>query len=182
LASVLGARRLVAAALTVAVVCGAAVGCGDDPEAERDPDGAGAEGATDTTGADDAGDAAVAAYEANWLNLLAAGDPPDPEAPALAEHATGEMLSHFQSTLEQYAAEGLVLRGTMEFDAEAVEVTEERAVVEDCGLDRTEVVVAATGEVANGSDDERDGVIADLVVEDGAWKVSFLREDPEVCG
>ena len=180
----LGARRLVAAALAVAVVCGAATGCGDDPEEERDPgaEGAGEGDATGTSEPDDAGAAAVAAYEANWSNLLAAADPPDPESPALDEHATGEMLAHFRDTLERYAAEGLVLRGTMEFDAEAVEVTEERAVVEDCGLDKTEVVVAATGDVANASDDEPDGTRADLVMEDGVWKVTALHEDPEVCG
>jgi hypothetical protein len=178
---VLGAGRLIAAALAAVLTCGVTAGCGDDPEQERDAADGGEAEATDETEPEDAGAAAVAAYEANWQNLLDAGDPPDPDAPALAEHASGDALDNFRTRLEAYAAEGIAFRGTYEHDAEAVEVTEERAVVEDCGLDQTELVVIATGEVAEDSDDERDGVVADLVLEDGAWKVTSLRENSEVC-
>jgi hypothetical protein len=52
--------------------------------------------------------------------------------------------------------------------------------VEECGLDRTELVVIATGEVAEDSDDLRDGIVAELVKEDSAWKVTSLRDDS--CG
>lgn len=182
----LGARRLTAALLAVAVVCGlAACGdSGDDPVTDLDSaDGdTGDDGATSTTvdPADVEADV-VAAYEASWLNLLAAGDPPTADAPELAEHATGDALEGFRSTLASYAAEGIAFRGTIEFDARATQVGADTAVVEDCGLDRTELVVIATGEVAEDSDDARDGLVADLVLEDGAWKVSRLRDDPQVC-
>ena len=181
----LGARRLTRAALAAAVACALVAGCGDsgdDPVTELDEaDGGDGDDATTAEGSEDEA-AVVAAYEANWNNLIAAGDPPDPDAPALAEHATGEALAGFRSTLASYEAEGIAFRGTYEFDARATEVTATQAVVEDCGLDQTELVVIATGEVAEDSDDVRDGIVADMVLEDDAWKVTSLRDDPEVCG
>jgi hypothetical protein len=164
------------------VACALVAGCGDSADDPvTDLDEADGDGATTTEVPED-GAAVVAAYEANWRNLIAAGDPPDPDAPGLAEHATGEALAGFRSTLASYEAEGIAFRGTYEFDARATEVTASRAVVEDCGLDQTELVVIATGEVAEDSDDVRDGIVADLVFEDDAWKVTSLRDDPEVCG
>jgi hypothetical protein len=179
---VLGAGRLNAVALAAVLCCGAVAACGDDgaddPETELDPDDAG--GATDTTEADPAA-AAVEAYEANWLSIIAAGDPADPEAAELAEHATGDNLANTRSMLGQYAAEGVAIRGSYEFDARAADVTDESAVVEDCGLDQMQLVVVASGEVVQEPDGERDGLVADMVLEDGAWKVSSLRDAPEVC-
>jgi hypothetical protein len=182
---VLGARRAIRAALAAVVACALVAGCGDsgdDPVTDLDEDDEAAvgDGAADDRLEQEA--AAVAAYEANWNNLIAAGDPPDPDSPVLAEHATGEALAGFRSTLASYEAEGIAFRGSYEFDARATEVTATRAVVEDCGLDQTELVVIATGEVAEDSDDVRDGIVADLVLEDDAWKVTSLRDDPEVCG
>jgi hypothetical protein len=109
-----------------------------------------------------------------------AGDPPNPDAPDLADHATGKALATFRSTLAAYQSEGIAFRGTYEFDARAAEVGAHQPVVEECGLDRTELVVIATGEVAEDSDDLRDGIVAELVKEDSAWKVTSLRDDS--CG
>ena len=161
---------------------GALVGCGggdDEPVSDLES-GASSDETTTTAAADDEA-AVVAAYEGMWQGLIAAGDPPDPESAALAEHATGEVLANFQDFLARNAAEGVALRGTYEFDARATSVSDETATVADCGLDQTQLVVIATGEVAEPFDQERDGVVADLVVEEGTWKVTTVRDDPSAC-
>ncbi|HKY64998.1 MAG TPA: hypothetical protein VJM49_01445 [Acidimicrobiales bacterium] len=180
---VLGARRTRALLVASALVGGALVGCGgDDDEPVSDLEsGASSDETTTTAAADDDEAAVVAAYEGMWQGLIAAGDPPDPESAALAEHATGEVLANFQDFLARNAAEGVALRGTYEFDARATSVSDETATVADCGLDQTQLVVIATGEVAEPFDQERDGVVADLVVEEGTWKVTTVRDDPSAC-
>lgn len=143
--------------------------------------------ATDLGNDDDTADTAtpdeelVAAYEASWNDFIRAGDPPQPDAPFLADHTTGEALTAVQNLLQGYVAEGVVMRGTYEFDAKVVESSEREATVHDCGLNQLQAVVAATGEVVDQSDDVRDGLIAALVLEDGEWKVSSLQNSEEVC-
>lgn len=174
---VLGARRTLACAAVAAALVVAA-GCGDDDD---DASSSTTEASDDGGAAVDAEQAVVDAYEGYWQALIAAGDPADPEAPGLAEHATGDALATTRSFLGQLQAEGVVVRGTYEFDARAAEVGDDRAVVEDCGLDLMEAVVAATGEVVEPHDEERDGVVAELVLEDGTWKVTSVRDDEAVC-
>ena len=179
---VLGARRTLALLVASALVGGALVGCGgDDDEPVSDLESGASSDETTTTAVADDEAAVVAAYEGMWQGLIAAGDPPDPESAALAEHATGEVLANFQDFLARNAAEGVALRGTYEFDARATSMSDETATVADCGLDQTQLVVIATGEVAEPFDQERDGVVADLVVEEGTWKVSTVRDDPSAC-
>lgn len=174
----LGARRYV---LTVALLATSLLGsaaCGDDGDEPAEAD-------TDQTTEVDPESAAEAevieAYEATWLNLIEAGDPADPESASLDDHTTGQTLENFRSYLERIAAEGVVVRGTYEFDAEVVELGDDRAVVEDCGFDQMEGVLAATGEVVEPFDDERDGLVAELVYEESAWKVTTITDDPQVC-
>jgi hypothetical protein len=123
----------------------------------------------------------VAAYEASWNDFIRAGDPPQPDAPFLADHNTGEALTAARNLLQGYVAEGVVMRGTYEFDAEVVDSGDVAATVHDCGLNQLEAVLAATGEVVDQSDDVRDGLIASLVVEGGEWKVTSLENSEEVC-
>jgi hypothetical protein len=123
----------------------------------------------------------VAAYEASWTDFIRAGDPPSPDADFLADHMGGEALTVTRNLLRQYHAEGVVLRGTFTVDAAVTELSEERAVIEDCGLDELEVVVPDSGRVAEGHDDERDGFVAELIMEGGLWKVTSLTDDDQVC-
>ena len=123
----------------------------------------------------------VSAYEASWNDFIRAGDPPQPDAPFLADHNTGEALTAARNLLQGYVAEGVVMRGTYEFDAEVVDSGDAAATVHDCGLNQLEAVLAATGEVVDQSDDVRDGLIASLVVEGGEWKVTSLENSDEVC-
>jgi hypothetical protein len=124
----------------------------------------------------------LAAYEASWNDFVKAGNPPVPDAEFLADHMAGDALDVTRSLLRQYHAEGVVLRGTFEVDAVVTELSEDRAVIEDCALDQLEVVVADSGRVAEGHDEERDGFVAELIVEGGLWKVISLTDDDQVCG
>jgi hypothetical protein len=182
---VLGGRRTLATLVASAVVTALAVGAcgGDDDSAEpvEDLDAGGGQ-STDTTADVTADEAAVvAAYEAHWQALLAAGDPPDPQSAGLVETMTGDALRSAQNFMSTNAAEGLALRGTYTHDAEATTVTDTTASVEDCGEDGTSLVVASTGEAVESPDETPEGVEAELVKENGAWKVSTLRYDETVC-
>jgi hypothetical protein len=172
------ARIAIVAVVCAAAMLGAACG-GDDDDTTTDTTEAN-EGPTTTTQADLEAEI-VAAYEQSWRDFIRAGDPPDPDAEFLTDHNTGEALTAGRNLLEQYAAEGVVVEGSYEFDAEVVELGDGTAVVEDCGLNQTRGVLAETGEVVDTSDDERDGLMADMVLEDEAWKVSSLTNDAEVC-
>jgi hypothetical protein len=179
-----GAPLTLAAFTALALVV---AGCGGD-------DGGGSDEATDTTAAvegettasEDPGQAleadVIAAYEGSWNDFIKAGDPPSPDAEFLANHMAGEALNVTRNLLRQYHAEGVVLRGAFTVDAAVTELGEDRAVIEDCALDQLEVVVPDSGRVAEGHDDERDGFVAELMVEEGLWKVISLTDDDQVCG
>ncbi len=49
----------------------------------------------------------------------------------------GDALGVTRNLLRQYHAEGVVLRGTFEFDAVVTDLSEDSAVIEDCGFDQT---------------------------------------------
>jgi hypothetical protein len=124
----------------------------------------------------------IAAYKASWTDFIQAGDPPSPDAGFLADHMAGDALDVSRNLLQQYVAEGVVLRGTFDVDAVVTELRDGSAVVEDCGLDRLEVIVPDSGRVAEGHDDERDGFVAELTIEGASWKVVSLTDDDQVCG
>jgi hypothetical protein len=169
---VLGAHQVNAARARVSVfaVLGlmwVLVACADD-------DGAGASAEPETTETTSAEDAraeieadVVAAYEAGWAAIIRASDPPDPEAAYLADVLVSEQLQRSQGALREHEAEGLVVRGTYETDATVTQLGEDTATVEDCALDQLELIVADTDEVVATFDDQRDGMVADLVL-DGA--------------
>jgi hypothetical protein len=157
--------------------------CGDD-----DDGGAGAEAsatADETTPSDDPRESseadALAAYEASWNDFIKAGNPPSPDAEFLGDHMAGDALDVTRNLLRQYHAEGVVLRGAVDVDAVVTDLSPDSAVIEDCALDQLEVVVPDSGRVAEGHDDERDGFVAELIVEGGLWKVTSLTDDDKVC-
>jgi hypothetical protein len=123
----------------------------------------------------------VAAYEASWNDFIRAANPPSPDAEFLADHLAGDALEVSRNLLHELQAEGVVLRGTYQFDARVIELADASAVVEDCGLDQMEVVSPASGEVVEPPDDERDGVVAELTLEGGTWKVISYANDGQVC-
>ena len=125
--------------------------------------------------------AVVAAYETSWTDFIKAGDPPSPDAEFLADHMAGDALEVSRNLLNELQAEGVVLRGTYQFDARVTELANDRAVVEDCGLDQMEVVSPTSSEAVEPHDDERDGVVAELTLEGGSWKVISYADDGQVC-
>jgi hypothetical protein len=159
-------------------------GCGGDD------DGGQAEGETspaadETTTSEDPRHVleadALAAYESSWNDFIKAGNPPSPDAEFLTDHMAGDALDVTRNLLRQYHAEGVVLRGTFDVHAVVTDLSEDSAVIEDCALDQLEVV-APSGRIAEGHDDERDGFVAELIVEGGLWKVISLTDDDQVCG
>jgi hypothetical protein len=169
----------VALALSALALLGASCGGDDAEDSGSEPAEAG-EGPTTTT-QESLEEEIVDAYEQSWRDFIRAGNPPDPEAEVLTEHNTGDALTTSRNMLNEYVAEGVVLRGTYEFDAEVVELGDGTATVEDCGLNQLEEVLADSGEVVEPFDDERDGIVADLVLEEDAWKVTTLADNEEVC-
>jgi hypothetical protein len=123
----------------------------------------------------------IAAYKASWTDFIQAGDPPSPDAEFLADHMAGDALDVSRNLLHELRAEGVVLRGTYEFDVRVTELANKRAMVEDCGLDQMEVVSPTSAEVVEAHDDERDGVVAELMLEGGSWKVVTYTDDNRVC-
>ena len=162
----------------------AVAGCGGDDGGEAG--GETSTAADQTTTSEDPRDVlevdALAAYEASWNDFIKAGDPPSPDAEFLADHMAGDALDVTRNLLRQYHAEGVVLRGTFEVDAVVTDLSDDSAVIEDCALDQLEVVVPDSGRLAEGHDDERDGFVAELIVEGGLWKVISLTDDDQVCG
>lgn len=172
----LGRRVMALATLGVVLVVQA---CGDGDSASSTTTTAEPETTTATEVPREA--EVLAAYEGMWEDYLRAGDPPTPAAPYLADHQDGNMLSGARANLEKMEAEGLGIRGSYETDAKVTQLGADTAVVEDCGLDQTEMYRRATGVVIKTSDAERDGLIVELVVKDGSWKVSDLADDAGVC-
>jgi hypothetical protein len=178
------------ASLTLAVVAAAALalaacGGGDDDEAVGESADPAAATDNETTTTEDPRQAreadVVAAYEASWNDFIKAGDPPSPDAEFLANHLSGEALTVSRNLLNALKAEGVVLRGTYDFDARVTDLADDRAVVEDCGLDLLQVVEPTSGEVVEDNDDERDGLVAELTLEGGSWKVISYTDDAQVC-
>jgi hypothetical protein len=165
---------LTALAFTVA-------GCGGDDGGDAEGEASAAAGETTPSPRDNREADALAAYEASWNDFIKAGNPPLPDAEFLADHMAGNALDVTRNLLRQYHAEGVVLRGTFEVDAVVTDLSQDSAVIEDCALDQLEVVVPDSGRVAEGHDDERDGFVADLIVEGGLWKVTSLTDDDQVC-
>jgi hypothetical protein len=175
------------APLTLAALTAVAVGftaCGGDG-GEAAGDTTTTVAADETTTTEDPREAleaeVVAAYEASWTDFIEAGDPPAPEAEFLTDHLTGDALDVSRNLLHELQAEGAVLRGTYDFNATVTALTDDMAVVEDCGFDQLQVVVPGSGEVVEDYDDERDGTVAELTLEGGSWKVISYTDDEGVC-
>jgi hypothetical protein len=158
--------------------------CGGDDDGGEAGDSATATDVTSTTeNSREALEAEiVAAYEASWNDFITAGNPPSPEAEFLVEHLSGEALETTRDLLRQYEAEGVVVRGTYEFDAKVTELGDDRAVVEDCGFDQLQLVIPGSGTVVETFDDQRDGLVAELTLEGSSWKVIGYTDDAQVCG
>ncbi|HLT16783.1 MAG TPA: hypothetical protein VK007_08785 [Acidimicrobiales bacterium] len=176
--SIRGRPRTVALAPLLVLALGA--GCGDDDSA--DPTTSTTAATTTTEDAAAAEEAAVlAAYEAHWAGFVAAIDPPDPDAEALAEHTGGKALEDIQTVVRRYEAEGVAARGDYELNPRVVHVGATRATLEDCVIDDLELYLVHSDEVVEPAEGKPVGFRAELTLEDDTWRVTKLDAAQEVC-
>lgn len=125
----------------------------------------------------DAEAAVVAAYLDFWDAVEAAGNPPDPDHPALAETAAGHQLDQLRESLEEYREKGYFRNDDGEHDVTFRRFLEggEAAVVDDCAepAEDSGLYDAATGERVGeaGRPGQRQLLEARLELVGGAWKV-----------
>ncbi len=131
--------------------------------------------ASSTTSVADAEAQVQSRYLAYWDMYLRVNDPPAPNDPAITDLTTGPALPALLDIINANASQGLVFRAPANsVSAHHVEVTSvdgSTAELTDCGVDDSQVVRAATGEVVNG-DVVTKLIDATLVLEGGVWKVS----------
>ena len=123
-----------------------------------------------------------------WAAVNAAGRPPDPDHPDLADTAAGEQLAGLQDRLAQFLDEGYEVRDESVSHPQAVQISEGDtvAMVRDCrDLDpEGGVYDAETGELVQGGahPGQRDLWETRLELIDGVWKVvdaDQIEEDSE---
>jgi hypothetical protein len=155
---------------TVLLVAAACSGDGDDG-ARRDR----------TTTTVDQEAAVLAAYEAAWQAFEeASADPVDPAHPALAETMTGPALAAVQQSLSEMAELQRHIQGGVDLSPEVVEISGNRAEVEDCVTDHGQQI-AADGSVVVRSDATPHTIRTIMVRDGGAWKRSELNRG-QPCG
>jgi hypothetical protein len=134
---------LLAVALTLAV----ATGCGDDDDTAGPDDGTTTTEAPDTTLSPEA--EVEAAYLAFWDMAVRLAGAPNPDEPEIVERASGEARDNLVNGLttlrsaEQRSEFGQQYR----HEVLSVQVDGQTAHIDDCAVDDSRVVDAATGEV-----------------------------------
>jgi hypothetical protein len=126
-------------------------------------------------------EAAVLEAHAGYLEAsIVSGSPPDPDHPLLLRWATGPLLEKAQQRRRQFALEGHHLVGGYDSHPRVIELTEGRAVIEDCLLDTAPWVDASGAVVEPVLDGRR--YFQTIVVRAGEqWKVSELLSAGEPC-
>ena len=161
---------------------GEAIGGGDQSPSTVIESTTAAPSETTTTAAPTPEEEVLAAYLGYWAAVDQAFGPPEanPEAPALRQYATGEVLPGIVTSAEKLKAEGSVARllpdGQYVHQAEVVSLDGETATVRDCNIDDLVLEDASTGEIID------DGIstrlyVSTLVREDGQWKVAVLNQE-----
>jgi hypothetical protein len=163
--------RVVASVLVVGLVV--AAGCGDDDDDAVGDLGSGDDSPTTTV---DEEAVVLEAYYAGWEAFdEASGNPVNPDHPALAETMVDPALSAAQNSLRQMSETGEYFDGPpIEHSATVTELSETRAVIEDCVVDAS-ARYAADGSVLAPGDPAPDQYEAVMVNEDGTWKRQELE-------
>ena len=169
-------RRVTAIALLTALL----VACsGDDDTAGSSTSTTEAAEVTSTTAAVDAD--VLAAYRGFWDAYLTAADPMDPAHPDLEQYATGASLDRVREAFADHFAKGEVIRGSVDLAPEIEQLDDENATVRDCYLDQTHIFDSATGEQIDEPGEAAFEIVAVLVLDGGAWKVSTLDKVADGC-
>lgn len=182
------ARRRLFAVLAIAVL--AAASCSDDDGgavASDSTTSSTARRSTTTTTADPSEaleEEVEAAYVASSRAFIDAAAIPDPNFPALSATHTGPMFEQRRDVLLGLQADGRVIRYPpnsqyrIEVDEESIEIEDDVARFEVCGVDDGERVVAASGEVIAGGVVSVHARVAMQRV-DGMWKLAERQQIAE---
>ncbi len=131
----------------------------------------------------------VGRYEEFWTVRFRANEAPvNPDAPTLAEYATGAQLDNVRGETQQRLDDGLALRAPDESVTDhrvrVVSVTGDSAQLQDCFVNDGVVYRVATGEVVDDAIVTRN-VTASMVLVDGVWKLesaTVIQEWEGVAG
>jgi hypothetical protein len=104
-----------------------------------------------------------------------------PEAPGLAEHATGDALAAVRKAFLGFKAAGSVIRGSLDLAPTVVSVEGSTALVRDCYDDQTGVYSVADGTRQDQENPKRHLVTATVVQEGGVWKVAAIKLEGDGC-
>jgi hypothetical protein len=170
-------RRVVAVALAAIV----AVSCSSGSRKSAGPTSK--TGAPPTTSNSSAAATAVLdGYRGYWTAYTHAGDPMNPEDPALREHATGPALTILVGAFVALKSAGKVIRGQFDLAPRVITVDGETASVHDCYDDSSAGVYdATTGAREDKPSGQRHLVTATMRLDHGAWKVERLADEGLGC-
>ena len=131
----------------------------------------------------DRADDAVESFWDLYLELGAIEEPFDPTAvrERLEERTTGEELQRLFDFLQGNSIAGHVVRGDIESSLTVLTVDDATAEVRDCYDDTTGLYRITGGERLDTDDPDRHEVVFVLVLEDGVWKVSEVRDEGGGC-
>ena len=121
----------------------------------------------------------VARYNRFWAVRFDANQvPPNPDAPALADYATGQQLEQVRAETRKNLQDRVAVRhastSIRRSSAKVVDLAADEATVQECVVDDDVVYRYSTGEVIN-ADVATHSVEATMQRVDGVWKLASAR-------
>lgn len=126
----------------------------------------------------------LAAYRQSFDAFIAVGSDPNgrTDDPRLEQHMVGNALLAAQISIQRLRDAGDIYEGTVEVHPSVVELTEDTAVVQDCGFDRLSVVDVETGEVVVPQGPaEANLATATYRLIDGVWMQNTFTDQQRTC-
>lgn len=136
---------------------------------------------TSTTEAPSPDELAIAAYERGWEVEFEALNPPNPQHPAIGEVFTGEAAQYIIGVIVTAQNSGLYSTGSMETNPLPISVTAEKVHIRDCATEYSETYHMGTNELVEAGPYPPRTREAEVINQDGTWRVSVLRTTEEPC-
>lgn len=120
------------------------------------------------------------AYRQSWADLVAAGDPINPNAPELKTHRAKQALDVIVAVLNEYKSKGVVYRGVVDLHPKIVKLSGDKATIRDCVFDHTETLDPTTNQIVKAAANHARWVNTTMQVVGGGWKaVTFTPEETQ---